>query len=392
MLQESQFRQLQSESMRHVREVDLTHKRYLYSQINWDARLIGIRGARGTGKTTMLLQYIKEHYADLSKVLYVTLDSFSFQLITLYDVAEYAYTHGIDALFVDEVHYMLQWGQQIKRIFDSFADLKIVYTGSSMLQIDEAQTDLSRRQTVYDLHGFSFREYLLFKGIYRHDAISLEDVLNNHTSLEMEQMLREGKIVNTIGDMPRRIAFLQCVGSRDEKVGNHYCSKLCCVTAVKQAIEVKKLIPQCEVYVFYMDLRMWGQHFEELYRQAQTDYNIKFIRGRISEAGGTFDRRVQIKAEDTLMGRPMKLTVDLFVLMVGMEASQGTRSLAAQAGIAGEYGFAQACDPHTSDNCTARDGLFVAGSCKRPMTLTDTLADARSAAWEVLRYLHSGLK
>jgi heterodisulfide reductase subunit A len=141
-----------------------------------------------------------------------------------------------------------------------------------------------------------------------------------------------------------------------------------------------------------MDLRMWGQHFEELYREAQTDYNIKFIRGRISEAGGTFDRRVQIKAEDTLMGRPMKLTVDLFVLMVGMEASQGTRSLAAQAGIAGEYGFAQACDPHTSDNCTAHDGLFVAGSCKRPMTLTDTLADARSAAWEVLRYLHSGLK
>ena len=186
MLQESQFRQLQSESMRHVREVDLTHKRYLYSQINWDARLIGIRGARGTGKTTMLLQYIKEHYADMSKVLYVTLDSFSFQLITLYDVAEYAYTHGIEALFVDEVHYMLQWGQQIKRIFDSFADLKIVYTGSSMLQIDEAQTDLSRRQTVYDLHGFSFREYMLFKGIYRHDAVSLEVVLNNHASLEME--------------------------------------------------------------------------------------------------------------------------------------------------------------------------------------------------------------
>ena len=118
MLQESQFRQLQSESMRHVREVGLTHKRYLYNQINWDARLIGIRGARGTGKTTMLLQYIKEHYADLSKVLYVTLDSFSFQLITLYDVAEYAYTHGIEALFVDEVHYVLQWGQQIKNIFE----------------------------------------------------------------------------------------------------------------------------------------------------------------------------------------------------------------------------------------------------------------------------------
>ena len=249
----------------------------------------------------------------------------------------------------------------------------------------------------WQVNGQGFDAVLLTSGYTTFDARRKEELGYGiypgiHTSLEMEQMLREGKIVNTIGDMPRRIAFLQCVGSRDEKVGNHYCSKLCCVTAVKQAIEVKKLIPQCEVYVFYMDLRMWGQHFEELYRQAQTDYNIKFIRGRISEAGGTFDRRVQIKAEDTLMGRPMKLTVDLFVLMVGMEASQGTRSLAAQAGIAGEYGFAQACDPHTADSCTARDGLFVAGSCKRPMTLTDTLADARSAAWEVLRYLHSGLK
>ena len=104
MLQEHQFRQLKSEYLLHVRSVDLTHKRYLYNQINWDARLIGIRGARGTGKTTMLLQYIKEHYLDLDKVLYISLDSFSFQLITLYDVAEYAHSHGIEALFIDEVH------------------------------------------------------------------------------------------------------------------------------------------------------------------------------------------------------------------------------------------------------------------------------------------------
>ena len=186
MLQENQFRQLQNEYLQRVKSVDLTHKRYLYNQINWDARLIGIRGARGTGKTTMLLQYIREHYPDLNKALYITLDSFSFQLITLYDVAEYAHTHGIEALFVDEVHYMPHWGKLLKNVFDSFADLKIVYTGSSMLQMDEAQTDLSRRQTVYDLHGFSFREYLLFKGYYRHEAVGLEEVLSNHTSLAME--------------------------------------------------------------------------------------------------------------------------------------------------------------------------------------------------------------
>ena len=186
MLQEIQFRQLQSDYIRRVNEVSLTHKRYLYDCINWDARLICIRGARGTGKTTMLLQYIKEHYPDLSKALYVSLDSFSFQLITLYDVAEYAYTHGIEALFVDEVHYMSSWGQMIKNVFDSFAGLKVVYTGSSVLQLDEAQADLSRRQTIYDLQGFSFREYLLFNGIYSHEAVSMEDVLLHHTALAGE--------------------------------------------------------------------------------------------------------------------------------------------------------------------------------------------------------------
>lgn len=134
----------------------------------------------------MLLQYIKEHYLDLDKVLYISLDSFSFQLITLYDVAEYAHSHGIEALFIDEVHYMPHWSQILKNVFDTFADMKIVYTGSSMLQIDEAQTDLSRRQTVYDLHGFSFREYLLFKGYFHHESIGLEHVLSHHTSLAME--------------------------------------------------------------------------------------------------------------------------------------------------------------------------------------------------------------
>ncbi len=259
------------------------------------------------------------------------------------------------------------------------------------------QTDITSLQPLADgslwqVNGDTFDAVLLTSGYTPFDAHRKEELGYGiypgiHTSLEMERMLREGKIVNAIGDIPRRIAFMQCVGSRDEKVGNHYCSKLCCVTAVKQAIEVKKLMPQCEVYVFYMDLRMWGQHFEELYRQAQTDYGIKFVRGRISEAGGTFDRKVQIKAEDTLMGRPMKLSVDLFILMVGMEASQGTRTLGTQTGIAGEYGFAQSADPHTADNRTGKKGLFVAGSCKRPMTLTDTLTDARSAAWEILQYV-----
>lgn len=308
---------------------------------------------------------------------------------------------GVDAVLYEKEQQPLHNLTDKAFLFPNFADAQEVAekilaklnTPGLTLKADTEVTQLQpHAANGWLVNGEAFDAVLLTSGYTTFDAHRKEELGYGiypgiHTSLEMEKMLREGKVVNTIGEMPRRIAFLQCVGSRDEKVGNHYCSKLCCVTAVKQAIEVKKLMPQCEVYVFYMDLRMWGQHFEELYRQAQTDYGIKFIRGRISEAGGTFDRKVQIKAEDTLMGRPLKLTVDLFVLMVGMEASRGTRNLGVLAGIAGEYGFAQSVDPHIADNLTAQKGLFVAGSCKRPMTLTDSLTDARSAAFEVLKQL-----
>jgi heterodisulfide reductase subunit A len=311
-------------------------------------------------------------------------------------------TQGLEVVIYEKEGQPLHNLTDKAYLFPNFADAQEVSkeilaklsTPRLTLKADTEVTQLQPQAATngWLVNGEAYNAVLLATGYSTFDAHRKEELGYGiypgiHTSLEMEKMLREGKIVNTIGDTPRRIAFLQCVGSRDEKVGNHYCSKLCCVTAVKQAIEVKKLMPQCEVYVFYMDLRMWGQHFEELYRQAQSDYGIKFIRGRISEAGGTFDRKVQIKAEDTLMGRPLKLTVDLFVLMVGMEASRGTRNLGMQTAIGGDYGFVQSVDPHIADNLTAQSGLFVAGSCKRPMTLTDSLTDARSAAYEVLKHL-----
>ncbi len=207
------------------------------------------------------------------------------------------------------------------------------------------------------------------------------------TSLDLENMFKAGQVETPSGDEPKRVVFLQCVGSRDEKTGNRYCSKICCVTAVKQAIELKRMYPEAEVYVFYMDLRMWGQTFEEMYRGAQEQYNIRFVRGRISEASSTFDGRVQIKAEDTLIGQPLKMSADLLVLMVGMEASCGTRQLSRSCGIDGEYGFAASLDPHLYDNLTQRNGLFLAGCCKRPMSINDCLNDARSAAVKIIHYL-----
>lgn len=207
------------------------------------------------------------------------------------------------------------------------------------------------------------------------------------TSIDMEKMLKEGKILNSVGDVPKKIVFLQCVGSRDEKSGNHYCSKVCCVTAVKQAIEVRKLLPEVEAYIFYMDLRMWGGGFEEMYRESQEKYDVRYVRGRISEAASTYDGKVQIKSEDTLVGLPLKMSADLLVLMVGMEPSEGTKKLTQQCNCADAYGFATTMNPHLRDNETAQPGLYVAGSCKRPMSLNDTLTDARSSALRIAEYL-----
>jgi heterodisulfide reductase subunit A len=207
------------------------------------------------------------------------------------------------------------------------------------------------------------------------------------TSLDLEGMFIKKSITNLFGEKPKKVCFLQCVGSRDEKSGNNYCSKICCITAVKQAIELKKISPETEVYIFYMDLRMWGQGYEELYREAQETYNIYFVRGRISEAAATFDGKVQIKSENTLMGLPLKMTPDLLVLMTGMEPSEGTKQLAKQCNYEEEYGFFKTLNVISADQKTDKAGLFVAGACKRPMSIPDALADARAAAIEVDGYL-----
>jgi predicted AAA+ superfamily ATPase len=171
---------------RKLARVSLDYKRYLYDKINWNARLICIKGARGVGKTTLLLQHIKEAFTQTDTVLYVSLDDLWFKTNSLIELVEYAYTHGVTHLFIDEVHYYAGWAQNLKNIYDTYPDLNIVYTGSSMLKIDNSKDDLSRRQTIYDLPGLSFREYLRFEGIMSVAPLSLETLVNQHLKYAME--------------------------------------------------------------------------------------------------------------------------------------------------------------------------------------------------------------
>ena len=163
---------------------DLGFTRYLYDQINWDNKLIVIKGAKGVGKTTMLLQHILKTFPDKQKALYVSLDHIWFARHTLLDLAEYHYTHGGTHLFLDEVHKYKGWQQEIKNIYDSYPDLHVVVTGSSMLRLEESLVgDLSRRHRQYTLEGLSFREYLELEQVAHLPAFSLETVLNDHFML-----------------------------------------------------------------------------------------------------------------------------------------------------------------------------------------------------------------
>lgn len=209
------------------------------------------------------------------------------------------------------------------------------------------------------------------------------------TSADLEKLLEpDGDLTIAAGNHPKRIAFVHCVGSRDEKSGNQYCSKVCCITGVKQAIELKKRIPVAEIFCFYMDLRMYGKHFEELYHEAQEKYDIQFIRGRLSEASEKIDKSLLIKAEDTLSGRPLKMNVDMLILLVGMESGSGTAHAASKCSLDCEKsGFLKPVDSFLKSNISNQEGIFLAGSCTAPMSVNDTILHARSAAIEVNNWL-----
>jgi predicted AAA+ superfamily ATPase len=157
--------------------------RYLYNQITWEERLIGLLGAKGTGKTTMLLQHIKRNFPEKQKALYASLDNIWFSKNSLWELAEQFNAYGGTHLFLDEVHKYPTWAREIKNIYDSFPDLNVVFTGSSMLEIYQQSVDLSRRVVSYELKGLSFREFLEYEYNLKLETQRLKDILSNRREI-----------------------------------------------------------------------------------------------------------------------------------------------------------------------------------------------------------------
>jgi len=159
----------------------LEFTRSILKDIDWESRLIGIKGARGTGKTTLLLQYIKIHLkSQLADTLYVSLDTYWFNNLSIYELADEFVKKGGQYLFLDELHKYPNWSQELKNIYDDFPNLKVVFTGSSLLEILNARADLSRRAIVYTMQGLSFREYLCIESSIDFKSYTLNEIISNH--------------------------------------------------------------------------------------------------------------------------------------------------------------------------------------------------------------------
>jgi heterodisulfide reductase subunit A len=219
----------------------------------------------------------------------------------------------------------------------------------------------------------------------RYGYYEFDDVI---TLLEAERMLKGGGFVRpSTGEPPKTVCFIQCVGSRDRQIGNQWCSKVCCGVATKEAIEIKHLLPECRVIVFYIDMRVYGFWEDQLYWKAQEEHHVNFIRGIISEVTKRGDT-VVVKGEDTTMGRPMEVPMDFVILSVGMEPSDGTLAMAEMLGLPLEcHGWIETIDGALNTVQTPVDGVFVAGAAAGPADLEDSISMGGAAALKACSFV-----
>jgi predicted AAA+ superfamily ATPase len=174
---------LYSSHFRKLANLKPTFRRNFIDEVDWSEQLVGIKGARGVGKTTLLLQHIKETYGNSRECLYVSLDDVTFSYNNIVELAADFWAKGGKAIYFDEVHKYNNWSQELKNIYDSYPGLKVVFTSSSLLHIHSGSADLSRRAVVYQMYGLSFREFLEIETAIKFEKYTLQQLTNGHTDI-----------------------------------------------------------------------------------------------------------------------------------------------------------------------------------------------------------------
>jgi heterodisulfide reductase subunit A len=187
------------------------------------------------------------------------------------------------------------------------------------------------------------------------------------------------------GRQPKRVAILLCVGSRDRQIGREWCSKICCTVSSNIAMEIREELPDCHVYIYYMDIRTFGLYETKYYWKSQEEFKVKYIKARIAEVTSDGERLI-VKGEDTLVKRPITIPFDMVVHAIGMDPNVDNARLAQTFGVQLEqHGFIAQGNSYGSLALTTRPGVYVAGSATGPETIDDSIAQGTAAAMAALQ-------
>ena len=214
------------------------------------------------------------------------------------------------------------------------------------------------------------------------------------TSTQVEQMISSGQGVRCPSDgrKPKRVAILLCVGSRDRQIGREWCSKICCTVSANMAMEIREELPDCHVYIYYMDIRTFGLYEDRYYWRSQEEFKVKYIKARIAEVTSDGERLV-LKGEDTLVKRPITIPFDLVVHAIGMDPNTENPEIAKMFGVdLQEHGHIARASTYRSMAGTSRGGVFVAGAATGPETIDDSIAQGQAAAMAALSIAGSTLR
>lgn len=202
------------------------------------------------------------------------------------------------------------------------------------------------------------------------------------TTTQVEQMISSGRGIRCPSDgrKPQRVAILLCVGSRDRQIGREWCSKICCTVSCNLAMEIREELPDCHVYIYYMDIRTFGLYETNYYWKSQEQFKVKYIKARIAEVTSNGEKLI-VKGEDTLVKRPITIPFDMVVHAIGMDPNVENRSIADVFGVKlQEHGHIARASAYASLGETSRPGVFVAGAAAGPETIDDSIAQGKAAA------------
>jgi heterodisulfide reductase subunit A len=202
------------------------------------------------------------------------------------------------------------------------------------------------------------------------------------TTTQVEQMISSGRGIRCPSDgrKPQRVAILLCVGSRDRQIGREWCSKICCTVSCNIAMEIREELPDCHVYIYYMDIRTYGLYETKYYWKSQEEFKVKYIKARIAEVTSDGEKLI-VKGEDTLVKRPITIPFDMVVHAIGMDPNVDNKSIAGVFGVElQEHGHIAKGNAYGSLGETSRAGVFVAGAATGPETIDDSIAQGKAAA------------